>query len=79
MTPQPLLSRAAVVGVVGALVVILRAVGVGVPPDVADALVDLVAILGPTVVALWTHRHVTPVVDPRDAAGRPLVSLPPSP
>lgn len=77
MRPQPVLNRAAVVAVVGLVVAILRQAGVIVSPEVADLAVEAVAILGPLAVAWWSQRHVTPVDDPRDAAGRPLVTLPP--
>ena len=76
MERKPILTRAAVVSVVGLVVTLLRHAGLTVPEDVAGLLVDAVLVLGPLALAWWAQRHTTPVADPRDTAGRPLVTAP---
>ncbi|MDG4801733.1 hypothetical protein [Micromonospora sp. WMMD980] len=73
MNRQPIVNRAAIVSVVTAIVAILASFGVAVPDDVRLAVVELVAIAAPFAVAYWARRHTTPVDDPQDANGSPLV------
>lgn len=76
MSRQPLITRAAIVAVMGLIVAILGRYGVMVPPEIRDHSVEVIAIVGPLVAAYWARRHVTPVADPRDANARPLVPAP---
>lgn len=73
MERQPVVNRAFIVATVGLLVAALGKAGVVVPEDVAANLVEVAAVLAPIAVAYWARRHVTPVKDPRDADGEPLV------
>lgn len=74
---QIVLTRNTIVGVVGAIVGLLAVVGVGVSDALSDQIVDVLVVVLPLVLTLgaglWTRLHVTPVFDPRDADGTPLV------
>lgn len=76
MPRQPLVTRAAIVAVVGLIVAILGRYGIVIPPEIRDHSVEMIAVVGPLVAAYWARRHVTPASDPRDDAGRPLVPAP---
>jgi hypothetical protein len=73
---QPILNRAAVVAVVGVAVAALKHYGVVIPDAESGAVVDLVTVGGPLVLAVWAARHVTPVKDPKAADGTPLMPVP---
>ncbi|MFD6638337.1 hypothetical protein ACFWDN_21250 [Micromonospora chalcea] len=73
MTRQPLANRALIVAGLALLYVALARFGVTVPTDVRGAVEDFALIAVPLAVAYWGRRHVTPVADPRDANGSPLV------
>jgi hypothetical protein len=75
----PILNRAAVVAVVGVAVAALRHYGVVIPDAESGAVVDLVTVGGPLVLAVWAARHVTPVADPKTAQLVPLVPATPAP
>lgn len=73
---EPLLTRAAIVSAVAAVVAILGTFGFHVAPQLQDGIVQLItlaAILGPIVAAYLARAHVTPVASPQDAEGNPLV------
>lgn len=42
-----------------------------------DALAGALLLVGPTISAWLARRHTTPLADPRDADGAPLVAAPP--
>lgn len=65
---EPLLSRALITAVVGLAV----ALGL-ITTDVGDNLVPVLVTLAPIITALWARPVVTPVDDPRDNHGTPLV------
>lgn len=73
---QPVVTRAFVVAAISLIVAALGQAGVVVPKDVADQLTEVLAVLAPLAVAYWARRHVTPVADPRDVDGAPLVRGP---
>lgn len=77
---EPLLSRALVVSAVGVLVIVLGWFGVTVTDVVSEQLVEVTLavslVASPLVHAWWARAHVTPVADPRDAAGNLLTSVP---
>ncbi len=77
---EPLANRAGIVALVGLIVGALGLLGVHVTDAVSAHLVDLLdavlLVVSPLVVAWWARKHVTPVTDPQDAAGRPLVAIP---
>lgn len=73
MERQPVVNRAFIVAAVALVVAALGKAGVVVPEDVAGNLIEVAAVLAPLAVAYWARRHVTPVKDPRNADGAPLV------
>lgn len=75
MSRQPIVTRAAIVAAVALTVAILGRFGVVVPPDTATHIVELLAVAAPFALAYWARRHTTPLTDPRDANGRPLVPV----
>lgn len=78
---EPLFTQATYVAGATALVTVLAALGIHLAPGVQDFVVQawpVVAILVPFATALAARRHVTPVADPRDADGNPLVSAAPA-
>ncbi|GAA4358374.1 hypothetical protein [Angustibacter luteus] len=74
---QVVITRSSIAGAIGTLVGLLALLGVGVSDAQADQLVNVLVLAMPLVVAvggaLWSRLHVTPVFDPRDADGTPLV------
>lgn len=70
---QPILTRALVVAVIALGAAILGRYGVTIPPDIRVPLAEVVAVAAPIALALWARRHTTPLADPRDATGRPLI------
>ena len=72
MERQPVVNRAFIVAAVGLTAAALAKAGVVVPKDVATNIVEVAAVLAPIALAYWARRHVTPVKDPRDAAGNQL-------
>lgn len=70
-------TRTTVVAVVTAVVGLLALFGIHVSKDVSDQLVAVLVPLLPIVAALiggvWARKDVTPVADPVDADGTPLV------
>lgn len=83
MTPREIVSReivlrrSAIVAAVGVLAALLALFGVDLDPATRDRLVDVLVVVLPVVLplasALWARLHVTPVIDPRDQMGQPLV------
>lgn len=73
---EPLFQKATLVAGVTAVCTVLGALGIQVRPELRDAVIGLtplVAIVVPFVTALAARKHVTPVSDPRDRDGTPLV------
>lgn len=68
MKREPLINRA----VITAALALAVALGL-VTTELADALVVVLAAAAPLVVAAWTREKVTPLIDPRDLDGVPLV------
>lgn len=73
MSRQPLANRALILAGLALAYVALARLGVEVPADVKGAVEDFALIAVPVALAYWGRRHVTPVSDPRDANGSPLV------
>lgn len=81
---EPLLSRTSVASAVTLLVGLAALVGVNVSQDdqttivnAALAVVSAVAVIGHYYAAWRARQKVTPVADPKDADGVPLVPLEP--
>lgn len=75
--PNPVVSRAAVAAVVATAVAMLRVVGVEVPGDIAQIVIDVVVAAVPVVAVVWAavsaRRKVTPITSPKNNQGVPLV------
>ena len=71
---EPLTIRAAIVA---ALVAILHFLVLGgwlnFSPELEEQAATVIALVGTAVLVLWTRGKVTPVDDPRDEHGRPLI------
>ena len=82
MNREPLVSAASITALVSAVVAVLAAFGLDLSQDQTAALVGLVAVVAPLIVALVVRPKVTPVADPRTVDGVPLIpvgSTPPPP
>lgn len=80
-TREPLFTKATYVAGATAALSLLAVPGVHVAPAIADAvpqLATLAAIATPFVTAWLARKHVTPVADPRDRDGAPLVPATPT-
>jgi hypothetical protein len=71
---EPLAIRAAIVAAVAALINVAVAFGWDATTEQLGAVNAAVGVVSALVVVLWTRGAVTPVDDPRDAAGSPLVA-----
>src|SRR5689334_15524996 len=73
------LTRASVVSAVGTAVALLAVMGVGITHAQQEKAVDVLVVALPVALpllgALWSRLHVTPVWDPRDAEGVPMVPV----
>lgn len=65
MKREPLVNRASVVAAVTAVVGLLVAFGVPISAEEKAAVIGLVAVVAPIVVAAITRHKVTPTDDPR--------------
>jgi hypothetical protein len=65
MTREPLVTAATITALVTALIGLLVAFGVDLTDDQQTAVLGVVAVVAPLVVALFTRSKVTPVKDPR--------------
>ena len=70
---EPLMIRAAVVAAVAALINLAVAFGWNLTVDQVGALNAAVGLVATAVMVVWSRGTVTPVADPRDADGAPLV------
>lgn len=84
--PEPLAISGAIAAgstLTGAGIALAVAFGAHLTDDQVKALLGFVAAIGPIVTAVGAWRlgrsKVTPVDDPRDDAGRPLVAAPSTP
>lgn len=64
MKNEPVLTAASITAVVAAAIAALVAFGVSLSDDQQKAVLALVAVLAPIVLALVARRHVTPVTKP---------------
>lgn len=72
MSNAPLITTAAITSLVSAVIAVLVAFGVQLTEAQVTALLGLVAVAAPWVVALVGHRLTTPLSNPTDELGRPL-------
>jgi hypothetical protein len=73
MNREPLLTVAGITSVVGAVIALLAAFGLDLSSAQQVAIVGVVAVVAPVVVAVIARRKVTPVVDPPPVDGPQLV------
>jgi hypothetical protein len=77
MNREPLLTRSTVVTIISVLSALLVKTGGGDVSTWLDANSDTIALLiltaAPLATALLSHKHVTPLADPRAKDGTPLV------
>ena len=72
---EPLAIAGAVVAVVQAILGAVVLMGWWqLTPEQTAAWMSVIALTGTAAVVLWSRGKVTPVADPRDASGEPLVS-----
>lgn len=70
---EPLALRAAIVAAISSGLSLLVAFGIGWTPEQAAAIMACVNAVSIAVVVVWSRGSITPVADPRDAQGAPLV------
>lgn len=58
---EPLVTRATITSLVAAVVALLVAFGLDVPTDVQNAVIGILVVAAPLVVAAVTRHRVTPV------------------
>lgn len=73
MNREPLVIRGAIVAAVVALLQVGIAFGAPITVDQFAALSVAINMLATAVVVIWSRGTITPVSDPRDDAGNPLV------
>jgi hypothetical protein len=61
MTREPVMAATSLVSAIAAVLVLLRSFGVQITDDQYNAIINLVAIVGPIGAGLWARRRVTPV------------------
>lgn len=72
MNSQPLLTTAALTSLVGAIIALLVSFGVSLTGEQQAAIMGLVTIISPFVVALIGQHYTTTLADPKDEDGAPL-------
>jgi 4-amino-4-deoxy-L-arabinose transferase-like glycosyltransferase len=73
--PEPTLTAGALTAVVAAVLAVLAVFGYQFPEGVRDAIGPAVAIVAPLIAGWVARRRVTPVDDPQDVDGTPLVPI----
>lgn len=73
MTTQPVWSANLLVAIVTAVIALLVAFGFNLSDEQTAAILGLVGVLAPIVAAYWSNQRTTPLVDPKDEDGEPLV------
>ncbi|MFI7069540.1 hypothetical protein [Micromonospora sediminicola] len=73
MNRQPIVNRALILAGLALVYAILAHFGITLPPEIKGRVEDFATIALPLALAYWASRHTTPVSDPRDANGSPLV------
>ena len=58
---EPLVTRATITSIVTAVIALLVAFGLDIPDDVQNAIIGVLVVLAPLVVAAITRHKVTPV------------------
>lgn len=77
MTNEPLAIRAAIVAAVGAIINLIVVFGIDLSADQIAAITTATTVLTGLVIVLWTRGAVTPVANPKDAQGVPMLQVDP--
>lgn len=72
MNTQPMITAAAITSVVGAIIALLISFGVNLTGEQQAAIMGLVTVASPWIVALVGRSTTTPLADPKDEDGVPL-------
>lgn len=64
MKDEPVITGAAIISLAGAIITLLTAFGVVITPDQQTAILKIVVIVAPLVVAYFVRRKVTPTGAP---------------
>jgi hypothetical protein len=70
---EPLITAATITGAVTAVLALLVEYGIDITDGQQQAILAVVAVAAPLIVALAARRKVTPVADPRADDGTPLI------
>lgn len=73
MNREPLVATSAITAGVAAVIALLASFGVNLTHDQTVAVLGVVSVVAPLVVAFVARRKVTPVADPKAEDGTPLV------
>lgn len=73
MNNEPLFSKATLVAVASAALAVLVAFGINLDPVQVASILGFVGVVAPFVVAYLARKHVTPVANPKDDNGSPLI------
>ena len=74
MSREPLAIRGALVALVAAILNLIVAFGVSLSAEQVGAINAVVGLAATAVVVVWSRGAVTPVDDPQDSNGQPLVT-----
>ena len=75
MQNEPLAYRTAIVASIGAIINLVVAFGVELTAEQVTAITTTTAVLSGLVIVVWTRGAVTPVANPKDSAGNPLLQV----
>ncbi|MBT0771827.1 hypothetical protein KIH74_22995 [Kineosporia sp. J2-2] len=76
MTREPLITRAGLTSAVTAVIALLTAYGLDITDDQQAAILGIIAVAAPLIVAVTSRMLVTPIADPRDELGDRLIPEP---
>ena len=76
MNREPVLTAATISSAVVALLALLVAFGIDLTKEQQAAILGVVAVAAPLIVAAVSRRKVTPLSDPKDEQGRELTPAP---
>lgn len=69
---EPLITAAVIASIAGAIITLLKTLGVPISVETQAALSSLVVLVAPLGVAWYARSKVTPLANPKDELGRPL-------
>lgn len=77
MNREPVMTAGTLAGLVAGVIALLIAFGVGVTPEQQKSILDFIpavfAFAAPIVAAYFARKQVTPVADPKNDQGVPLI------